>query len=121
MDRTLATKPSVPTSAWRNLIAAVAAIAVFGFALGLMFPLLSLILAESGYSDALIGLNAAMSPIGILASSLMIPWLARRFGVKPVILAAAFTTAMIVLAYKVLWSIEWWFVLRFLQGVSVST
>jgi MFS family permease len=62
-----------------------------------------------------------MSPIGILTSALMIPWLARRFGVKPVILAAAFTTAMIVIAYKVLWSVEWWFVLRFLQGMSVST
>jgi MFS family permease len=121
MDRTLVTKPGVPVSAWRNLVAAVAAIAVFGFALGLMFPLLSLILVERGYSDDLIGLNAAMSPIGILTSSLMIPWLARRFGVKPVILGAAFTTAMIVLSYKILWSIEWWFVLRFLQGMCVST
>jgi MFS family permease len=121
MDRTLATKPSVPTSAWRNLVAAVAAIAVFGFALGLMFPLLSLILAERGYSDDVIGLNAAMSPIGILTSSLMIPPLARRFGVKPVVLGAAFITALIILAYKFLWSIEWWFLLRLLQGMSVST
>jgi MFS family permease len=121
MDRTLATKPGVSASAWRNLVAAVAAIAVFGVALGLMFPLLSLIMAERGYSDDLIGLNAAMSPIGILASSLMIPWLARRYGVKPVILGAAFITAVIVVAYKLLWSIEWWFVLRFLQGTSVST
>jgi MFS family permease len=121
MERTLATKPGVSATSWRNLAAAVAAIAIFGFALGLMFPLLSLILAERGYSDDLIGLNAAMSPIGILTSSVMIPPLARRFGVKPVILGAAFTTALIVLAYKILWSIEWWFVLRFLQGVSVST
>ena len=121
MERTLAKKPAVSARAWRNLVAAVAAIAVFGFALGLMFPLLSLILAERGYSDDLIGLNAAMSPIGILGSSLMIPALARRFGVKPVILGAAFSTALIVLAYKVLWSVEWWFVLRFLQGMSVST
>jgi MFS family permease len=121
MERTLATKPGVSAPAWRNLVAAVAAIAIFGFALGLMFPLLSLILAERGFSDDLIGLNAAMSPIGILASSLMIPPLARRFGVKPVILGAAFTTAVIVLAYKLLWSVEWWFVLRLLQGMSVST
>jgi MFS family permease len=121
MDRTLTTKPGISSSAWRNLIAAVAAIAIFGFALGLMFPLLSLILAERGYSDDLIGLNAAMSPIGILTSSLMIPPLARRFGVKPVILGAAFVTALIVLGYKILWSIEWWFVLRLLQGMSVST
>jgi MFS family permease len=121
MERTLARNPTVTARAWRNLVAAVAAIAVFGFALGLMFPLLSLILAERGYSDDLIGLNAAMSPIGILASSLMIPPLARRFGVKPVILGAAFSTALIVVAYKVLWSVEWWFVLRLLQGMCVST
>ena len=51
MERTLATKPGVSAPAWRNLVAAVAAIAIFGFALGLMFPLLSLILAERGFSD----------------------------------------------------------------------
>jgi len=106
---------------WRNLSAAIAAIAVFGFALGLMFPLLSLLLEQRGYSDDVIGLNAAMSPIGILIFSVIIPTLSRRYGHKRVALVAAFVTALLILAYKVLWPIEWWFVLRLLQGMSVST
>ncbi len=106
---------------WRNLSAAIAAITVFGFALGLMFPLLSLLLEQRGYSDDVIGLNAAMSPIGILIFSVVIPTLSRRYGHKRVALVAAFVTALLILAYKVLWPIEWWFVLRLLQGMSVST
>jgi MFS family permease len=106
---------------WRNLSAAIAAITVFGFALGLMFPLLSLLLEQRGYSDDIIGLNAAMSPIGILIFSVFIPSLSRRYGHKRVAIVAALVTAVLILSYKVLWPIEWWFVLRLLQGMSVST
>jgi MFS family permease len=106
---------------WRNLSAAIAAITVFGFALGLMFPLLSLLLEQRGYSDDVIGLNAAMSPIGILIFSVAIPSLSRRYGHKRVALVAAFVTALLILSYKIFWPIEWWFALRLLQGMSVST
>jgi hypothetical protein len=34
MERTLATKPGVSAPAWRNLVAAVAAIAIFGLLSG---------------------------------------------------------------------------------------
>ena len=121
MEQSILTESRRTTPGWRNLTAAVAAIAIFGFALGLMFPLLSLILAGRGYSDDVIGLNAAMSPIGILVASLMIPALVRRLGTQGLILGAAFLTAMIVLCYRVMWSIEAWFVLRFLQGMFVAT
>ena len=116
-------EPAVEDGApdWRNLSAAIAAITVFGFALGLMFPLLSLLLEQRGYSDDVIGLNAAMSPIGILIFSVVIPTLSRRYGHKRVALVAALVTALLILSYKVLWPIEWWFVLRLLQGMSVST
>jgi MFS family permease len=106
---------------WRNVIAAAAAISVFGFALGQMFPLLSLILEARGYSDDMIGLNAAMSPIGILVSSPLIPLAARRFGTRNTALAAAFATALVILSYNAFPWIEAWFVLRFLQGMAIST
>jgi len=106
---------------WRNVIAAAAAISVFGFALGQMFPLLSLILEARGYSDDLIGVNAAMSPIGILVASPLIGICARRYGTRATALYAAFFTALVILAYKAFPSIEVWFFLRFLQGVFVST
>jgi MFS family permease len=109
------------TSDWRNLIAAIAAITVFGFALGQMFPLLSLILEARGYSDDVIGLNAAMSPAGILLSSFIIAPVARRFGARNLALGAAFASALIILGYKVFPSLAAWFVLRLLHGIMIST
>ncbi|MGE0213717.1 MAG: MFS transporter [Parvibaculaceae bacterium] len=106
---------------WRNVTAAASAIAVFGFALGQMFPLLSLLLERQGYSDDLIGINSAMSPIGILLASPFITPLARRLGTRRMALIAAFLTMLIILAYKALPSIEAWFVLRLAQGMCVST
>jgi MFS family permease len=105
----------------RNLVAACAAIVVFGFAMGLMFPLLSLLLERQGYGDDVIGLNAGMSPIGILVFSAFIPLAARRFGARAVTLAAALASGVIFIGYKAMPSLEAWFVLRFIQGITVST
>ncbi len=78
----------------RNLVAACAAITVFGFAFGMSFPLLSLILETRGVSSDMIGINSAMSPIGILLFSPVIPVLAKRFGSRNVAIAAAVVTAL---------------------------
>jgi MFS family permease len=84
-------------------------------------PALSLILEARGYSDDVIGLNAAMSPAGILLSSTIIPPLARRFGARNVALWAAFASALLILGYKVFPSLGAWFVLRLVHGVMIST
>ena len=105
----------------RNLVAACAAVTVFGFAMGQMFPLLSLLLERQGHSDDVIGLNAAMSPLGILVFSSFIPLAARRFGARAVTLTATLATAVVIMGYKLFPAIEAWFVLRFLQGMTVST
>jgi MFS family permease len=105
----------------RNLFAACAAVIVFGFALGLTYPLLSLVLESRGVSASMIGLNAAMAPIGIVAFSVFIPVLARRWGTRNVAMTAAFLTACVLLSYRVFPSIEAWFVLRLVQGMVVST
>ena len=43
----------------RNVVAACAAITVFGFTFGMTFPLLSLILESRGVSSDMIGINSA--------------------------------------------------------------
>jgi MFS family permease len=110
-----------PTARRRNLFAACAAIVVFGFAMGLTYPLLSLLLERRGVSETMIGVNAAMSPLGILVSSVFIPVLARKFGARNVTMTAAFFAALVLLGYKLLPSLEAWFVLRFVHGMVVST
>ena len=105
----------------RNLVAACAAITVFGFAFGMSFPLLSLILETRGVSSDMIGINSAMSPIGILLFSPIIPVLAKRFGSRNVAIVAAFVTALVFLSYRVFDTFSAWFVIRLVQGMSIST
>ena len=105
----------------RNLIAACAAITVFGLAFGMTYPLLSLILEGRGVSTGMIGINSAMMPMGILLFSSIIPVAAKRFGSRNLAVAAALATSLFILAYKVFDSLEAWFVIRLLQGMSIST
>jgi MFS family permease len=105
----------------RNLVAACAAISVFGFAFGMTYPLLSLILESRGVSTDMIGINSAMLPIGILLISPVIPALALRFGARNVAIAAALATALAILSYKVFDVLSAWFLIRLLQGMSIAT
>ncbi|MGI9462751.1 MAG: MFS transporter [Aestuariivirgaceae bacterium] len=106
---------------WRNLLAAFAAISVFGFAFGMTYPLLSLILDARGVTEELIGINAAMAPIGVLLSSSIIPVAARKFGSRNVAIVAAALTALLIISFKVFDRLDVWFILRLIQGVSIST
>ena len=106
---------------WINLFAAIAAISVFGFALGLMFPLLSLIMERDGVSAEMIGYNNAMQPLGILLSGFIAPKLVKTYGAHRTAIVAALATALIVIAYPLLPVLSVWFVLRLLHGLAVST
>jgi MFS family permease len=106
---------------WRNLIAACAAVCVFAFSLGEIFPLLSLSMEADGVSPRTIGFNTAMAPIGILIAGLFIPRLSHAFGAKRVALFMAFATGGIFLLYPTFTWLPAWFVLRLVQGMTVAT
>jgi MFS family permease len=109
------------TANTRNLVAACAAITVFGFAFGMTYPLLSLILESRGVASDMIGINSAMMPIGILLFSSVIPIAAKRFGARNVAITAAIVTALLILSYKVFDTLAAWFLIRLLQGMTIST
>ncbi len=104
-----------------NLLAAICAITVFGFTLGLMFPLLSLIMERAGVSSEVIGYSTAMQPLGILLSVFAIPPAVRRFGAKQTVLGAGVLTAAVIVSYPFVPIFWWWFILRVLHGFFVST
>jgi len=106
---------------WRNLIAACAAVCVFSFSLGEVFPLLSLNLESRGVSPKMIGLNAAMGPIGILLAGMIVPKLSHAFGPRAVAMCMALGAALIFLAYPSFPTLWAWFPLRLLQGICVAT
>jgi MFS family permease len=106
---------------WRNLVAACAAVCVFSFSLGEMFPLLSLNMESWGTDPWIIGINTAMAPVGILLAGLVIPKLSHSFGPKPVAITMALLTGVIFLAYPTFPTLWAWFPLRLMQGITVAT
>lgn len=106
---------------YRTLIGACAAITVFGFAFGMTYPLLSLILEARGVSSDMIGMNSAMMPIGILLFSSVIPFAAKKIGARNLAIAAAIVSAVVILSYRVFDNLAAWFLIRLIQGMSIST
>jgi len=100
-----------------GIIAAIAAIGVFCLTLGLSYPLLALILDSMGIGTALIGLNAAMTPLGIIVSSPLIPPLAKRYGAWFMCVLSFCLAAALMILLAILKDVTIWFVLRFLLGV----
>ena len=100
-----------------GIAVSIAAIGIFCLTLGLSYPLLALILDSMGISTGLIGLNAAMTPLGIILSSPVMPSLARRFGAWRLCVTSFCLAAVILVLLAVFRNVTVWFLLRFLLGV----
>ncbi len=105
---------------WLAIAGVIATVAVFAIAQGLSYPLLSFILQKQGVSPTLIGLSAAMTPIGFMVSSPLIPGLARRFGAGRTALACAALSMLVLAAVGLTQNVWLWFPLRFLIGVVTN-
>lgn len=103
-----------------NLIAAIATVASADIALGFTLQLLPLLMDHNGVSASVIGLNTAMSPLGILLAGPVIPRIIQRFGTRPVAGLAVFISALALLGFKLFPSIYLWFPLRFMLGISAG-
>jgi MFS family permease len=93
-----------------------ATVTVFAISQGLSYPLLSFILQRQGVSPGMIGLSAAMTPLGFIVSSLVVPALTNRFGAGRVAVACALTAGTLLGLIGWQQNIWLWFPLRFLLG-----
>ncbi|WP_162913122.1 MFS transporter [Rhodospirillaceae bacterium SYSU D60014] len=105
---------------WRAIIAVIACVSVFDVTLGLTYPLLSLILEARGVEAATIGLNAAMTPLGIILSAPIIPEVGRRIGTWRLAALCTVATALLLILFKLFPALSVWFALRFLLGVTIN-
>ncbi len=103
----------IPWGAMAGLIATVTLGAV---AAGLTYPLLSFILERQGTAPGLIGLSAAMMPLGFIASAYLTPALARRVGVARLAILCSFLAAATLIAIALTQDVWAWMPLRFLLG-----
>ncbi|MGQ0485924.1 MAG: MFS transporter [Hyphomicrobiales bacterium] len=104
-----------------NLVAAIATIASCDIAMGLTFQLLPLLMEQRGVPAWVMGLNAAMSPLGILLAGPFLPAVVARFGTKTVVNAVIAVIVASLLAFKLFPGLAAWFVIRFIFGIAAGT
>ena len=104
-----------------NLIAAIVTVCACDIALGLTLQLIPLIQNELGTPAWLIGLAAAMGPLGILLAGPFLPHLINWAGAKPVAHVAIVTIFICLAGFAITHWLPFWFPLRFLIGVATGT
>ncbi len=103
----------IPWAAMAGLIATVTLGAV---AAGVTYPLLSFILERQGTAPGLIGLSAAMMPLGFIVSAYLTPALARRVGEARLAILCSILAAATLIAIAWTEDVWAWMPLRFLLG-----
>lgn len=96
----------------RAAFAAIASISSIGIALGLAFPLLSIILDNRGYSGAVIGANAAMAGVASVAAVWLVTPCVNRFGVTGSLVLAALVASVSLMGFYLFDTLWAWFALR---------
>jgi MFS family permease len=110
------TSPRGERIPWAAMAGIIATVTVFAVAQGLTYPLLSFILERQGTTPGLIGLSAAMTPLGFIVAAPFTPVLARRVGGARLAILCSILAALTLIA--IAWTQEvWaWMPLRFLLG-----
>jgi MFS family permease len=104
----------------RNVIGAIALVFGADVAMGLTYPLLNLLLEGRGVDERVIGLNAAMSPLGIIVMGLILPRLVARRSSAPIAWIAMAVLAGSILAMGLFTGLTSWFVIRFVLGAAAG-
>jgi MFS family permease len=121
MAEAASTKPEFEGKALRlSFVALLSVAAVFGFALGISFPMLALALESLGLSDTMIGLNGASEALGLLISAFILPTLTRKFGPMRVMAVSLLVTFLCFLGFGLFYDPDAWLVLRFIMGFAIN-
>ncbi len=105
---------------WAALAGVTAALAMFGAAQGLSSPLFTLLMQKQGMSPGLIGLSAAMMPLGLILSASFVPAAVRLVGARNLAVGCSLIGALCFLAIGYLQNWVAWYVIRFIVGVVIN-
>jgi len=106
---------------YRTIVAAIATVASCDIAMGLTLQMLPLLMEKSHVPAWIMGLNAAMSPLGIMIGGPFLPRIVSRFGSKRVVYIAILVTMATLAAFKLFPSVWAWFAIRFFFGMAAGT
>jgi MFS family permease len=116
MSRRFAARPVLLSQA-----AVVAAAMIFGLTYSLSAALIAQDLAEQGFSEAFIGINAAMHAVGVLGMAFVLPRCVGRVGMKRMVVGALAVAAVVLVLFPAMPSVWLWFPLRTVLGAASET
>ena len=109
-----------PQQKIRCMSALVATMAVVSITSSLAWPILSEALRNQGYSESMIGINAAAQFAGIIVVALAAPRIIPALGFFKAIVLGLVVVAVMLIALPAFRSFETWLVIRFLLGMGNS-
>lgn len=107
-------------AAYLSTAAVIATASIFGLTYSLTAPLIALQLAQRGYGEFYIGLNAAMHAVGVLLIAPILPRLAVRFGARGLIVSALISTSVLLMLFPLVPAVWLWFPLRLGFGMGAE-
>jgi len=105
---------------WAALAGVTAALTMFGAAQGLSYPLFTILMQRQGMSPALIGLSAAMMPLGLVVSASLVPVAVRLVGARGLAVGCALAAGLCFLLIGSLQNWVAWYLLRFMIGFVIN-
>ena len=109
-----------PQQRIRCMSALVATMAVVSITSSLAWPILSEALRNQGYSESMIGINAAAQFAGIIVVALAAPRIIPAMGFFKTIVLGLVVVAVMLIALPAFRSFETWLLIRFLLGMGNS-
>ncbi|MEJ2630721.1 MAG: MFS transporter [Acidihalobacter sp.] len=106
---------------WRLAAAITISATVFTAMQGLTYPLLALILERQGVSAWLIGVNAAMMPLGVIVAAPLTPYLMQRLGALRFVVSSQLGTLLCLLLIGAQHDAWLWLPLRFMMGLFLAS
>jgi MFS family permease len=103
---------------FRSLAAVIVTAAIFGLTYSLSAALIALDLAERGVTESVIGLNAAMHALGVLAIALVLPRVVWRVGARRLTIGALLVAGAVLALFPAMPAIWLWFPLRVVLGAA---
>src|SRR3546814_702378 len=105
---------------WASVVALITCIGVFGLALGLTYPLLSIMMVDAGFSDFFIGINGSATCVGVLLALFVLPGLLRAWGAFAVVVLGLAGSAACLVAFPYTDPEVTWLVLRIVLGACLN-
>ncbi|NVJ24030.1 MFS transporter [Myxococcus sp. AM011] len=111
---------SSDAAAWRSILTISFLVGMFAVAVGGTPVLLGVLLSRQGVADSVIGISAACSPLGLIASSFVIPWAAERFGAVRIGVASCMLGLTAMASMALVPEPLLWIAARLLWGLAVG-